>query len=53
MVVQSLAVLRERDEVKEPAAHRLFALSLFYIFVPFAALIVEHVVGLAPLGAWM
>jgi protoheme IX farnesyltransferase len=50
LIVQSVAVLRERDEIREPAARRLFRLSLVYLFVLFAALIVEHVIGLAP--AW-
>jgi protoheme IX farnesyltransferase len=50
---QSVLVLFERDEVREPAAHRLFGISLVYIFVLFAALIVERVAGIPPLGAWM
>jgi protoheme IX farnesyltransferase len=52
LIVQSIAVLRERDEIREPAARRLFGLSLAYVFVLFAALIAEHIVRLAPLGAW-
>jgi len=47
-VVQAGLVLRERDDVKEPAAHRLFAVSILYLFVLFAALICEHLVGVAP-----
>ena len=57
-VIQAGLVLRERDEVQEPAARRLFVVSIFYLFVLFAALICEHIVGIAPLhvaslGMWM
>jgi protoheme IX farnesyltransferase len=51
MLLEAFATWRERDEVKEPAAKRLFAVSLLYIFVPFAALIVERLVHLPPLWA--
>ena len=50
---QSVLVLREQDEVREPAARRLFTISLAYVFALFAALIVERLFGIAPLGAWM
>jgi heme o synthase len=50
-VVQAGLVLRERDEEKEPAAHRLFAVSILYLFVLFAALICERLVGIASLTA--
>jgi protoheme IX farnesyltransferase len=53
LVIQSVAVLREKDPVREPAAHRLFGISLAYVFVLFSALIVEHVLHLPPLGSWM
>ena len=53
MLWHALAVLRERDEVREPAARRLFAVSIFYLFSLFAALIAEHLLGLAPLHGWM
>src|SRR5579863_5254029 len=53
MAVQSALVLFERDEAGEPAAHRLFAVSLVYMFSLFASLIVEHALHIAPLGAWM
>jgi protoheme IX farnesyltransferase len=43
-------VFRERDETREPAARKLFGVSIFYLFVLFAALIAEKLVGLAPLG---
>jgi protoheme IX farnesyltransferase len=45
----AVATWRERDAVKESAAKRLFAVSLLYVFVPFAALIVEHLLHLPPL----
>jgi heme o synthase len=51
MLLEAFATWRERDEVKEPAAKRLFAVSLLYIFVPFAALIVERLLHLPPLWA--
>ncbi|MDE2463927.1 MAG: heme o synthase, partial [Alphaproteobacteria bacterium] len=58
MIIEAWAVLREQDEVKEPAAKRLFAVSIAYLFVLFGALMVEHLVGIAPFGsahfgAWM
>jgi len=46
----ALAVLRETDELRERAARRLFAVSIFYLFSLFAVLIVERLAGLAPLG---
>ena len=51
MLLEAFATLRERDEVREPAARRLFGISLLYIFVPFAALIVERLLHLPPLWA--
>jgi protoheme IX farnesyltransferase len=54
LVWQAVAVLRERDEVREPAARRLFGVSILYLFALFAALIVERLIGLPPLsGGWM
>src|ERR1700761_1224786 len=53
MVYGAVITLLERDAVKEPAAHKLFAISLVYLFAVFAALIVEKLIGLAPLGAWL
>jgi protoheme IX farnesyltransferase len=50
---QSVLVLREQDEVREPAARRLFAISLAYVFALFAALIIERLSGVVPLGVWM
>jgi protoheme IX farnesyltransferase len=52
LVWESFATLRERDAVKEPAAKRLFGVSLLYVFVPFGALIIEHVAGFAALSLW-
>ena len=49
MLLEAFATWRERDEVREPSAKRLFGVSLLYVFVPFAALIAEHLLHLAPL----
>jgi heme o synthase len=43
MVVCAVQVLREKDESREPAARRMFAVSIFYLFAIFASLIAEHV----------
>ena len=51
MIVEAVAVLRETDEVKEAAAKGLFAASISYLFVLFAALIAGHFLGIAPFGA--
>ncbi len=51
MIVEAVAVLREQDTVREPAARRLFAVSISYLFVLFAALIAEHALGIAAFGA--
>ncbi|HEX4105921.1 MAG TPA: heme o synthase [Rhizomicrobium sp.] len=51
MLLEAFSTWRERDDVKEPAAKRLFGVSLLYIFVPFAALIVERLLHLPPLWA--
>jgi protoheme IX farnesyltransferase len=48
MLLEAIATLRERDQVREPAAKRLFGVSLLYVFAPFAALIVERLLHLAP-----
>jgi len=52
-VWQSVAVLRERNEEAEPAAKRLFGISLLYLFALFAALIGEHLAHVAPFANWM
>jgi protoheme IX farnesyltransferase len=44
---RAVRVMTERDEAKEPAARRLFAVTLLYLFALFAALIVERVVHAA------
>lgn len=49
----AVRVLFERDAVKEPQARKLFAVSILYLFVLFAALIVERLIGIAPLGHWV
>jgi protoheme IX farnesyltransferase len=49
----AVKVLFERDEVKEPAAKKLFFISIAYLFVLFAALIAERLIGVAPFGAWL
>jgi protoheme IX farnesyltransferase len=51
-VLAAFAVLLEGDEAKEPAARRLFFISLVYLFALFASLIVEHVLHLSPLALW-
>jgi protoheme IX farnesyltransferase len=51
MLVDAVAVLRERDDAREPAARRLFGVSILYLFALFAALIAERLIGLAPLSA--
>jgi protoheme IX farnesyltransferase len=52
LLVESVLVFFERDPAKEPAAHRLFKVTLLYMFMLFASLIVEHAAGIAPFGAW-
>ena len=49
---QSVAVLRETDATREPAARRLFGISLIYLFALFAALLCERLMHIAPLGSW-
>src|ERR1041385_5708429 len=51
LVIDALAVFRAQDQIREPAARRLFGVSILYLFVLFAALIVERLMGIAPLGA--
>lgn len=46
---EAIATWRETDDVKEPAAHRLFGVSLLYMTALFAALIAEKVIGLPAL----
>jgi len=51
LLLEAFATWREKDETREPAAKRLFFVSLLYIFVPFAALIVERLLHLPPFWA--
>jgi protoheme IX farnesyltransferase len=48
---EAVATFRETDEVKEPAAKRLFRVSLVYMFALFAALIAEPLLHIAPFAA--
>jgi protoheme IX farnesyltransferase len=43
---EAIATYREKNEIKEPAAHRLFGVSLVYLTALFASLIVEKLIGL-------
>jgi protoheme IX farnesyltransferase len=52
-LVEAIRTYRETDEVKEPAAHRLFGVSLLYLAALFAALIVEKLVGIPALSLGM
>jgi len=44
MIAGAILVLRERDETREPAARKLFAVSIFYLFLLFASLIAERLI---------
>jgi protoheme IX farnesyltransferase len=48
---EAVATFREGDSHKEPAAHRLFGVSLVYLAALFASLIVEKLLQLPPLAA--
>ena len=48
MLLEAFATWRERNDARELAAKRLFGVSLLYVFVPFAALIVERLLHLPP-----
>ncbi len=53
LVWQAWAVRRETDQDREPAARRLFGISILYLFALFAALIGEHLIGLQHwFGTW-
>jgi protoheme IX farnesyltransferase len=47
---EAVATFREKNDAKEPAAHRLFGVSLLYMAALFAALIVEKLAGLPVLS---
>jgi protoheme IX farnesyltransferase len=49
---EAVATFLERDSRKEPAAHRLFGVSLVYMAALFASLIVEKVLQLPPVAAF-
>jgi protoheme IX farnesyltransferase len=53
LVWESIATFRETNEEREPAARRLFLASLAYLFLLFAALIAERLIGLAPFANWI
>jgi len=48
-LVEAVATYFEKNEIKEPAAHRLFGVSLLYMTALFAALIAEKLIGLPAL----
>jgi heme o synthase len=52
LVWDAVEVLRERDEAHERGARRLFFVTILYLFCLFAALIAEHLGGIAPLYGW-
>ena len=47
---EAVAVYRETDETREPAANRLFGVSLLYLTALFATLIAEKLIGLPALA---
>jgi protoheme IX farnesyltransferase len=47
---EAIATYRETNEIKEPAAHRLFGVSLVYLTALFATLIIEKLAGIPPLA---
>ena len=49
---EAIATYRETNEIKEPAAHRLFGVSLVYLTALFATLIIEKLAGIPPLALW-
>jgi len=49
---EAIATFRERDTVKEPAAHRLFGVSLLYMTALFAALILEKLLVCRHWAPW-
>jgi protoheme IX farnesyltransferase len=50
---EAVAVTLEKDATHEPAAHRLFRVSLVYMFALFASLIAERLLHIAPFAGWM
>jgi protoheme IX farnesyltransferase len=51
-LVEAVRTYFEKDEAKEPAAHRLFGVSLIYLAALFATLIAEKLIGLPGLALW-
>ena len=49
---EAIATFLEKDERKEPAAHRLFGVSLVYLAAVFASLIVEKLLQLPSIPAF-
>jgi protoheme IX farnesyltransferase len=49
-LVEAVRTYLEKDPVKEPAAHRLFGVSLIYLAALFATLIAEKLIGLPALA---
>jgi heme o synthase len=47
LIWNAIQVLRETDGVRESAARRMFAVTIFYLFSLFAVLIVEHLASIA------
>jgi protoheme IX farnesyltransferase len=47
---EAIATYRETNEAKEPAAHRLFGVSLLYLAAIFASLIAEKLIGIPALS---
>ena len=50
MVALALQLYRAPKHAAEPAAKRLFGISILYLFVLFAALLVERALGLQHFG---
>jgi protoheme IX farnesyltransferase len=51
-LVAAIVTFRERDAAREPAARRLFGVSLVYLTALFASLIVEKLAGFPMFPAW-
>ncbi len=50
MVALAWQLYRAPEQAAEPAAKRLFGISILYLFVLFAALLVERALGLQHFG---
>ena len=49
---EAIGTYRETNETKEPAAHRLFGVSLVYLTALFATLIIEKLARIPALALW-